>query len=139
MTDYNVAGQMDIFDLFDTGFGMSTDEKIIKYLFDTKEVCSICGWYSDLKAAFYQGKDFVTEVANVFSECDEWSNVIFKNHTDLDFSELDHKRVGVQYSKGGIKINYDGAYLEKSKWKYITLSYKKVAEIISNMFLGESS
>lgn len=47
--EYACSGQMDIFQLFDTGFGMTTDEKIVKYLFDTKEVCEVYGWFSDVK------------------------------------------------------------------------------------------
>ena len=97
--DYTVAGQMDIFQLFNTGFRMTTEEKIVKYLFDTKEVCEVYGWFSDVKGVYLAGGDFLNAVKDVFSYCigSDWSNVIFRNHTDLDFSELEHRRVGVHY------------------------------------------
>lgn len=36
-----ITGQMNFADLFNTGFGLTTDEKIIKYLFDTREFCDL--------------------------------------------------------------------------------------------------
>lgn len=62
-----------------------------------------------------------------FATCSEWSNVIFKTHSDLDFSELDRRRVGVRYMCNGVEINYNGAYLDKKVWKRIRLNYKQVA------------
>ena len=110
-----LPGQMDIFQLFDTGFGMTTDEKIVKYLFDTKEVCVFAGWFTDLQKVYLSGGNLQDAVKEIFSDCvgNDWSNVIFKNHSNLDFSELDHRRVGVQYKPNGIVINYNGAYQEK--------------------------
>lgn len=110
--EYACSGQMDIFQLFDTGFGMTTDEKIVKYLFDTKEVCEVYSWFSDVKKVYLAGGNFLDAVKDVFSYCigSDWSNVIFRNHTDLNFSELDHRRVGVHYQTNGIVINYYGSY-----------------------------
>lgn len=53
----------------------------------------------------------------MFATCSEWSNVIFKTHSDLDFSELDRRRVGVRYMCNGVEINYNGAYLDKRSGK----------------------
>ena len=124
-----LPGQMDIFQLFDTGFGMTTDEKIVKYLFDTKEVCVFAGWFSNLKKLYLSGGNLQDAVKEIFSDCvgNDWSNVIFKNHSNLDFSELDHRRVGVQYKLNGIVINYNGAYQEKRLWKYIRMSFADIA------------
>lgn len=124
-----LPGQMDIFQLFDTGFGMTTDEKIVKYLFDTKEVCVFAGWFTDLQKVYLSGGNLQDAVKEIFSDCvgNDWSNVIFKNHSNLDFSELDHRRVGVQYKLNGIVINYNGAYQEKQLWKYIRMSFADIA------------
>ena len=100
-----ITGQMNFADLFNTGFGLTTDEKIIKYLFDTREFCDYCGWFNDLKNAYLSGKDLVEESQKMFATCSEWSNVIFKTHSDLDFSELDRRRVGVRYMCNGVEIN----------------------------------
>lgn len=122
-----ITGQMNFADLFNTGFGLTTDEKIIKYLFDTREFCDYCGWFNDLKNAYLSGKDLVEESQKMFATCSELSNVIFKTHSDLDFSELDRRRVGVRYMCNGVEINYNGAYLDKKVWKRIRLNYKQVA------------
>ena len=123
-----LPGQMDIFQLFDTGFGMTTDEKIVKYLFDTKEICVFAGWFSDLQKVYLSGGNLQNAVKETFSDCvgNDWSNVIFKDHSDLDFSELDHRRVGVQYKQNGIVINYNGGYQEKRLWKYIKMSFSDI-------------
>ena len=81
----------------------------------------------DLKNAYLSGKDLVEESQKMFATCSEWSNVIFKTHSDLDFSELDRRRVGVRYMCNGVEINYNGAYLDKKVWKRIRLNYKQVA------------
>lgn len=127
-----LPGQMDIFQLFDTGFGMTTDEKIVKYLFDTKEVCVFAGWFTDLQKVYLSGGNLQDAVKEIFSDCvgNDWSNVIFKNHSNLDFSELDHRRVGVQYKPNGIVINYNGAYQKKRLWKYIRMSFSDIASEI---------
>lgn len=135
--DYTVAGQMDIFQLFNTGFGMTTEEKIVKYLFDTKEVCEVYGWFSDVKGVYLAGGNFLGAVKDVFSYCigSDWSNVIFKNHTDLDFSELEHRRVGVHYQTNGIVINYNGSYQHKKLWKYIQMDFTEIAAEIEKRIL----
>lgn len=62
-----ITGQMNFADLFNTGFGLTTDEKIIKYLFDTREFCDYCGWFNDLKNAYLSGKDLVEESQKMFA------------------------------------------------------------------------
>ena len=76
-----LPGQIDIFQLFDTGFGITTDEKIVKYLFDTKEVCVFAGWFTDLQKVYLSGGNLQDAVKEIFSDCvgNDWSNVIFKN------------------------------------------------------------
>lgn len=135
--EYACAGQMDIFQLFDTGFGMTTEEKIIKYLFDTKEVCEVYGWFPDVKKVYLSGGDFLNAVKDVFFYCigSDCSNVIFRNHTDLDFSELDHRRVGVHYQANGIVINYNGNYQQKKLWKYIRMNFTEIAAEIEKRIL----
>ena len=115
---------MNMFSLL--GVEPSTEEKIIQYLFDSKTL--FCGRWQYVKQAFERNEPILPVIKDVFSDLDEWSNVIFKNKTDLDFSELDHKRVGVVYQANGIKINYNGGYQEKEKWKYIKMSHEEVAE-----------
>lgn len=111
---------------------MTTDEKIVKYLFDTKEVCVFAGWFTDLQKVYLSGGNLQDAVKEIFSDCvgNDWSNVIFKNHSNLDFSELEHRRVGVQYKPNGIVINYNGAYQEKRLWKYIRMSFSDIASEI---------
>ena len=69
-----ITGQMNFADLFNTGFGLTTDEKIIKYLFDTREFCDYCGWFNDLKNAYLSGKDLVEESQKMFATC-SWALV----------------------------------------------------------------
>ena len=69
-----ITGQMNFADLFNTGFGLTTDEKIIKYLFDTREFCDYCGWFNDLKNAYLSGKDLVEESQKMFATC-SWASV----------------------------------------------------------------
>ena len=124
MKKNRISGQMDLFGLL--GMDLTTDEKIIKYLFDSKTV--FCGRWQYVKQAFERNEPLLPVIKEVFFDLGEWSNVIFKDKTDLDFSELDHKRVGVVYQPNGIKINYNGGYQEKEKWKYIKMSHEEVAE-----------
>lgn len=78
---------------------------------------------------YLAGGDFPNSVNEVFSYCigSDWSNVIFKNHTDLDFSELEHRRIGVHYQTNGIVINYNGSYQQKKLWKYIRMNFAEIA------------
>ena len=127
-----INGQMTIFDLLDNGFGLSTEEKIKKYLFETHRVCCFGGWFEEVKSLYLKGVDILTAVRDIFSRDSEWSNVIFP-YKDLDFSELEKRRVGVKYSRSGIEINYDGTYMEKKKWKKIRMDYQEVVDEIEKI------
>lgn len=135
-----LAGQMSLFDFVASPQQatpeMTIEEKIIHYLFhDTKCVCDICGWYKEVEEAFYEDKDIVPIITSLFREAGDWSNTIFKEYTDLDFSELSHKRVGVIFKEGGIDINYDASAMDRKNWKHIRMNYRQVAEEVKKSIL----
>lgn len=135
-----LSGQMSLFDFVvppqQTAPEMTIEEKIIRYLFhDTKFVCDICGWYKEVEEAFYEGKDIVPVISSLFQEAGDWSNTIFKEYTDLDFSELSSRRVGVIFKKSGIDINYDASAIDRKNWKHIKISYRQVAEEVKKSIL----
>lgn len=135
-----LSGQMSLFDFVvppqQTAPEMTIEEKIIRYLFhDTKFVCDICGWYKEVEEAFYEGKDIVPVISSLFQEAGDWSNTIFKEYTDLDFSELSSRRVGVIFKKSGIDINYDASAIDRKNWKHIKMSYRQVAEEVKKSIL----
>lgn len=135
-----LAGQMSLFDFVappqQTAPEMTIEEKIIHYLFhDTKCVCDICGWYREVEEAFYEDKDIVPIITSLFREAGDWSNTIFIEYTDLDFSELSHRRVGVIVKEGGIDINYDASAMDRKNWKHIRMNYRQVAEEVKRSIL----
>lgn len=135
-----LAGQMSLFDFVappqQTAPEMTIEEKIIHYLFhDTKCVCDICGWYREVEEAFYEDKDIVPIITSLFREAGDWSNTIFIEYTNLDFSELSHRRVGVIVKEGGIDINYDASAMDRKNWKHIRMNYRQVAEEVKKSIL----
>ena len=80
-------------------------------------------YVSSLYGRVYREKKKRQKISDCFLPV--WEGV--SNHSNLDFSELDHRRVGVQYKLNGIVINYNGAYQEKRLWKYIRMSFADIA------------
>lgn len=136
---YELVGQMSLFDFVappQTAPEMTIEEKIIHYLFhDTKCVCDICGWYKEVEEAFYEDKDIVPIITSLFREAGDWSNTIFKEYTDLDFSELSHRRVRVIFKEGGFDINYNASAMDRKNWKHIRMNYRQVAEEVNKSIL----